>query len=155
MRTNQEQLVRHLQERYTYDAECGVVRNRRGRVIKGFNDYGGGYLTLNMRMADGRHVIKLHQLVWVLCHGELPTQIDHINGQKKDNRVENLREVNRSENDMNRVFAWKPNARTGLPGVQKSSNRFEISIHGKRLNFRDKHEAFHTLVMLGRMYKEY
>lgn len=154
MRTNQEQLVRHLQERYTYDAECGVVRNCKGRVIKGFKD-DSGYLLLNMWMADGRHVIKLHQLVWVLCHGELPTQIDHVNGNPRDNRVENLREVNRSENDMNRVFAWKPNARTGLPGVHKNNDCFEIKVQGKRLKFRDKHEAFHALVMLGRMYKEY
>lgn len=155
MRTNQEQLVRHLQERYTYDAECGVVRNRRARVIKGYDDYCDGYRLMDVHMSGYRYRIHLHQVVWVLCYGALPTQIDHVNGNPRDNRVENLREVSQSENDMNRVFAWKPNARTGLPGVCIVSGYFRVEVQGKRLYFRDKHEAFHTLVMLGRMYKEY
>ena len=143
----------HLQERYTYDAEQGVVRNRKGQVIKGFDDK-DGYLQLNMWLADGRHVIKLHQLVWVLCRGCLPTQIDHLNGNPKDNRIENLREVNQSENDMNRVFSWKPNSSTGLPGVYKVKGVYQVKVQDKQLYFRDKYEAFHTLTMLGRMWNE-
>ena len=153
MRANQEEIVAHLQERYTYDAEQGVVRNRKGQVIKGFDDK-DGYLQLNMWLADGRHVVKLHRLVWVLCRGCLPTQIDHLNGNPKDNRIENLREVSQSENDMNRLLAWKPNANTGVPGVCKSNNSFEITVQGKQLKFRDKYEAFHALTMLGRMFRE-
>ena len=47
---NNEQIVRHLKERYTYDAEQGVVRNRNGQVIKGYDDK-DGYLLLNMWLA--------------------------------------------------------------------------------------------------------
>ena len=151
MRANQEEIVAHLQERYTYDAEQGVVRNRKGQVIKGFDDK-DGYLLLNMWLADGRHVIKLHQLVWVLCRGCLPTQIDHLNGNPKDNRIENLREVSRSENDMNRMWTWKPNAKTGLPGVSQCKGGFLATVQGKPLFFRDKYEAFYTLTMFGRMF---
>ena len=147
-----ERIIKHLRERYTYDVEQGVVRNRKGQVIKGFNDK-DGYLLLDMRLADGRHVINLHRLVWVLYHGRFPKQIDHINGNPKDNRIENLREVSQSENDMNRLLAWKPNANTGLPGVHISKNSFKIYVQGKRLKFRDKYEAFHALTMLGRMFR--
>ena len=155
MRRSEEQqrlLLQYVMSHYTYDRTAGVVRNRKGQVIKGFDDK-DGYLLLNMWLADGRHVVKLHRLVWVLCRGCLPTQIDHLNGNPKDNRIENLREVSYSENNMNRLLAWKPNPSTGLPGVYKSKNRFKINVQGKELYFRDKYEAFHALTMLGRMFR--
>ena len=153
MERNSEQMVRCLQQRYTYDAECGVVRNRRNHVVKGF-DNGCGYFILNARVDGSRHEIQLHRLVWALVYGKFPKQIDHINGNPKDNRVENLREVTPSENDMNRVWAWKPNAKTGLPGVCKAKGSYRVKVQGKELTSRDKYEAFHTLTMLGRMFKE-
>ena len=150
---NNEQIMAHLQERYTYDAEQGVVRNRNGQVIKGF-DNSQGYLVLSVRLKGGWEHVTLHRLVWLLCRGCLPTQIDHLNGNPKDNRIENLREVSQSENNMNRLLAWKPNPSTGLPGVWKNEGGYEVRVQGKRLNFRDKYEAFHALTMLGRMFRE-
>ena len=90
----------------------------------------------------------------MLVYGRLPKQIDHINGNPKDHRIENLREVNQSENDMNRVFSWKPNPSTGLPGVYKVKGVYRVKVQDKQLYFRDKYEAFHELTMLGRMFKE-
>ena len=153
MERNNEQIVRHLKERYTYDSTAGVVRNCKNQVIKGFENK-DGYLILNVWLKNGRKRVTLHQLVWVLNYGAFPSMIDHINGNPKDNRVENLREVNQSENDMNRVWAWKPNAKTGLPGVCKAKGSYRVKVQGKELTSRDKFEAFHTLTMLGRMFKE-
>ena len=146
-------MVRHLKERYTYDRTAGVVRNRKNQVVKGWER--NGYLRMDVRVDGKRHVISLAHIVWAVTHDSMPTeQIDHINGDEKDNRIENLREVTRSENDMNRVWAWKPNASTGLPGVCKSGDRFQINVDGKRYYFYDKYEAFVTLTMLGRMFRE-
>ena len=147
-----ERIIKHLRQRYTYDAAQGVVHNRKNQVIKGFNN-NYGYLLLNIRVDGRRSHLRLHQIVWVLNYGKLPSMIDHINGNPKDNRIENLREVSQSENDMNRLLAWKPNASTGLPGVYKNNNSFNINVQGKRLKFRDKYEAFHALTMLGRMFR--
>ena len=151
MNRNNEQLVRHLRERYWYDAEQGVVRNRKNQVVKGAVN-GRGYVVFDVLLKSGRAFMNLHQVVWVLQYGCMPTQIDHINGNPKDNRIENLREVSHSENNMNRLLAWKPNPSTGLPGVHKSNDSFEINVQGKQLKFRDKYEAFHALTMLGRMW---
>ena len=156
MRRTEEQqrlLVDYIRSRYTYDAAQGVVRNRKNQVVKGAVN-SVGYLLFDARVDGNRHDIKLHQLVWVLVYGRFPKQIDHINGNPKDNRVENLREVTTSENNLNQVHPWRPNAKTGLPGVCKSGNNFEINVQCKRLCFRDKFEAFYTLTMLGRMFRE-
>lgn len=42
-----------------------------------------------------------HRLIWLYHYGYSPKEIDHINRIKDDNRIENLREVNRSQNMMN------------------------------------------------------
>jgi hypothetical protein len=58
---------------------------------------------------------KVHRLIFVLHHGYLPKEIDHINGDRADNRIENLRAVTRSENQCNRS-ALTSNT-SGYPGV--------------------------------------
>ena len=153
MERNNEQLVRHLRERYWYDAAQGVVRNRKNQVVKGAVN-GRGYVVFDVLLKSGRAFVNLHQVVWVLQYGCMPTQIDHINGNPLDNRIENLREVTPSENCLNRLRPWKPNPSTGLPGVCKSGAHFAIKIGNKYYKFRDKFEAFHTLTMLGRMFRE-
>ena len=149
------QIVAHLTERYKYDPREGVVRNRRGEAVRGFEN-GGGYLLLNMRTEGVRHALQLHHVVWVLCHGRLPKQIDHLNGNKRDNRIENLRETTQSENDANRLWAWCPNVKTGLPGVYEVTDgkkRFKITMGGRQFYYHDRYEAFHALILLGRMFK--
>ena len=153
MERNNEQIVRHLKERYWYDREAGLVRNRKNHVVKGYERR--GYLRKDIYIDGKQHFVSLAYIVWAVTHDSMPVgQIDHINGNSKDNRIENLREVNQSENDMNRVWAWKPNAKTGLPGVCKAKGGYKVKVQGKELTSRDKFEAFHTLTMLGRMFKE-
>lgn len=58
---------------------------------------------------------KVHRLIFLLEHGYLPKEIDHINGNRQDNRIENLREVTRSENQFNKVMC--SNNTSGFRGV--------------------------------------
>lgn len=47
-----------------------------------------------------------HRLAWFYIHGTWPlSQVDHINREKLDNRIDNLREVTISKNQLNREFA--------------------------------------------------
>lgn len=49
------------------------------------------------------HQYTAHRVIWALVHGEWPPEdIDHINGDRADNRIENLRAVSRGENGRNR-----------------------------------------------------
>lgn len=64
---------------------------------------------------DGRHVL-MHRLIWKLVHGIDPDgEIDHINGNRCDNRLENLRVVTKRENMRN--SGVKASNTTGVVGV--------------------------------------
>tara|TARA_R110002126_G_scaffold40564_3_gene119216 strand:+ start:1772 stop:2278 length:507 start_codon:yes stop_codon:yes gene_type:complete len=57
-----------------------------------------GYVELSLK----RHRLYAHRIAWLLHYKEWPKgQIDHINGRRSDNRIENLREVDSAENKKN------------------------------------------------------
>ena len=58
---------------------------------------------------------KAHRLIFMLHHGYMPPEVDHINGNRADNRIENLRAANRSENQCNR--GTLASNTSGYPGV--------------------------------------
>ncbi|WBK39696.1 HNH endonuclease [Xanthomonas phage L522] len=76
---------------------------------------------------------KSHRLAWLLHTGKWPSQhIDHINGRKTDNRIENLRECTHAENHQNR--GKNKNNTTGVLGVCLEKNgkwRARICVDGK------------------------
>lgn len=60
-----------------------------------------------------------HRLAWLYVNGSWPTAryIDHINGDSRDNRIENLRECTNGQNMQNQRVAHR-NSKTGFLGVQ-------------------------------------
>jgi hypothetical protein len=96
------------------------------RAIAQYDEINGGFIWTNVRYfrqkyligrkaggSDGRgyesmniagHKFKVHRLVWLWHKGQFPNgMIDHANGNKLDNRIENLREATTAENVMNRL----------------------------------------------------
>ena len=78
----------------------------------------GGY----MRASVNNVTWPLHRFVWVYHNGDydMSMDIDHINGNKLDNRIENLRLATRSENNCSTPM--QRNNTTGFKGVHKSSS---------------------------------
>lgn len=76
---------------------------------------------------------KAHRLVFLYHYGYMPEFIDHINGVKDDNRIENLRAATKAQNNQNRR-AQKNNV-FGIKGVSKLKNspnwRCRISYNNK------------------------
>lgn len=103
-----------LNELFSYDENTGnlIRKIARQRVKPGEiagSQTAKGYLRTSV---DGRLYMN-HVLVWILNYGSPPRQqLDHINRNKKDNRLTNLREVDTRENCCNRS-----NHNSGFPGV--------------------------------------
>lgn len=76
-----------------------------------------------------------HQIVFALHHGVIPTEIDHINGVKTDNRIENLRACTSQQNKGN--IGLLSSNRSGYKGVSlnKRSGFYhaQIKINGKQI----------------------
>jgi hypothetical protein len=76
-----------------------------------------------------------HRLVFFLHHGRWPEVTDHINGIRDDNRIENLRECDATQNAYN---AKGKGVRTLPKGVHyhKVRGKFVayVSVAGKRAN---------------------
>jgi hypothetical protein len=89
-----------------------------------------------------------HRLAWVLMHGEIPTgmTIDHINGDKADNRICNLRLATDCQNSYYRPR--KSTNTSGFKGVYQRENgkyRATITVDKRKINlgtFETKEEAY-------------
>lgn len=88
---------------YTFNADQGVVIGKRGQPVG--RVCSRGYVEVH----DGRSTYRAHRMIWQHVHGPIPDgmEINHKNGIKTDNRIENLELVTRSENALHA-------SRTGL-----------------------------------------
>jgi hypothetical protein len=77
-----------------------------------------------------------HRIIWLYHHGNIPDCLDHINGKKDDNRIENLRQATFSQNQYNKKIP-KHNT-SGVKGVSwdKKRNKWyaQIEFSGKHYN---------------------
>ena len=150
-----QELLMRMKKNYTYDAATGrLTSSRLGRTIRGKKLGRRGYLCVHFCLDKRQVFVLLHHAVWAVCKGRFPTQqIDHINGDKADNRIENLREVSGSENSLNMLYQWRPNAVTGLPGVAPNHAGFIIKSHQKYFFLYNPYAAFFHLTLIGRRFK--
>ena len=150
----QQELLLRLQRNYRYDAKLGRLRNRRtDKALKG-KIQNRGYSFLTLWLGGNLIYILMHRAIFAVCHGRWPTEtIDHINGCKTDNHIENLREASLSDNKINQLLPWNPNKDTGLPGILPENGVFTTRIRGKMVFMADPFRLFYHTTLLGKIYQ--
>lgn len=99
----------------------GILPNSNRKRVIPINITRYGYVEFDMRLNGNRYRMKLHQLV--VGRGIGGNCVDHINGNKLDNRRENLRVISHRDNNHNRVDNLE------YVGVkERKSGRFQASI---------------------------
>jgi hypothetical protein len=125
-------------ERLIYDDKTGLLTwkidhwktVKAGRLAGDF--YRNGYRRVCVDSKD----YLAHRVVWLMIHGEWPDcEIDHINGDRTDNRIENLRLATSAQNKQN--VGLKSSNRSGFTGVSwfKACKcwRADITLNGKAI----------------------
>jgi hypothetical protein len=144
-----------LRELLHYDPATGVFTRRvaLGRRSKVGDVVGSrtaeGYLDISVN--GGRY--RAHRLAWLYATGRWPAaDVDHLNGNRADNRFSNLRDVSRAVNLQNRHAPQRNNV-SGLLGVAFDAARGKwaahIKVDGRRraLGRFDTPEAAHAVYL--------
>lgn len=112
---------------------AGYIDNQRYRVIR----------------IKGK-LYQAHRLVWKYHYGKDPKEfIDHIDGNKSNNNMENLREATRQQNSYNR--GPQKNNKLGIKGVRKYGNKYRATII---INGKNKHLGMFNTIEEARLARE-
>ena len=125
-----------LREVFTYCSKSGELRwarktcrNMRVQRVAGYVGH-QGYRVVTINKIPW----QAHRLIWKLVYGEEPRFIDHIDGDKSNNRLSNLRECSQAENNRN----CPPSVRnkTGVKGLSVFRGKWRARVvkDGKELS---------------------
>jgi len=132
----------------SYDPFTGILTRKinrakhlAGEVVGSVN--GNGYLTTKFKSKS----IKCHQIAWFLTYDYWPKEIDHIDGNRLNNKLENLREVTRQENVRNtQVYKNSP---FNIHGISKRGNKYRayITVNNKLIQL-GSHLKLETAIII-------
>jgi len=128
----------------------GCIYNNKTKSFIGWEDY-NGYLRCKFKGKNQR----MHRIVYETFCGKIREgyEIDHKNRDKADNRIENLREATKSQNQANKLMSDKNTS--GFVGVNYREDikkwRTEISIDGKKITL----GCFNTAIEAARFRENY
>lgn len=140
-----------VRELFVYDREAGKLYWRPRKGVAAGREAGtlsrrDGYKRVGIDFRD----YLVHRVIWLYETGTLPDVLDHINMDKTDNRIENLREATKSTNGFNRVRSKRNNS--GYKGVcydKRNGNYLaKICVNYKQINLgrfsnaKDAHEVY-------------
>lgn len=102
----------YIKSIFNYDPDSGVITFRHSRKPLSTMST-NGYLVARL----GNEFFMSHRIAWVIINGMIPegVEVDHMDGDKLNNRIENLRLVSHSVN-MKNVGKRKSNT-SGVTGV--------------------------------------
>ena len=120
-----------LKSQLHYDQETGVftwIKNNKKAGYSPSNNYCQIYVNNISHYA--------HRLVWLYVYGYFPKYIDHINRDKSDNRLCNLREVTNQQNSFNSKIPSTNTTKIKNVMWNKYAKKWhvQITLNGKKIH---------------------
>lgn len=141
-----------IKKRISYDPDSGtflrIWSSRRSDLV---GKLAGRYTKLGYLYIDfGKKHYFAHRLAFVIMTGNFPVgEVDHINGDPRDNRWVNLRDITHKENQQN-MHKVMSNSKTGVMGV-----RFYRGMYVAQIRFNDKRLHLGTFKTPQEAHKKY
>lgn len=84
---------------WIYDYQTSQIKNIKNSKL---HETKNGYQTIDMMVERKRIRVYAHRFVYFYCQKEIPNIIDHIDGDRLNNNINNLRNINQQKNSFNR-----------------------------------------------------
>ena len=148
-------IANYLLTHYAYDMESHKIRNiKTGHARKPIIKQ-NGYCQLGFRYNNKYHSAKYHIIVWLLVHHEWPTdEIDHIDGNPTNNRIDNLRVVSSKENSEFPRSKWVDKKNHLSPGVCSDNGRYDTQLYKVHIRSYDPFGMFFFAILCGKRFKD-
>ena len=115
-----------IEKGYTYNPETGKIYGVRGKEI--IAKTVSGYLKICLRFNNKNYDLLCHHIAWYIVYKEVVERIDHINKDKSDNRICNLRKITNQQN------AFNTNAKGTYFDKKRNKYQSLISLNGKTIH---------------------
>jgi len=136
--------VDELGRLFSYDNINGLLLNKVARNYRTIVGKEAGSVWTDAKRENHRYKVvkiygkeyKIHRIIWALHNGSFPKgQIDHIDGDTLNNRIDNLRDVDNITNSKNRAI--QSNNKSGYHGISvlpSGNYRVRINDNKKRIS---------------------
>lgn len=126
----------------TYNPESGDVIGVGGLPVK--SKHRNGYLVVSVRSNGKSYYLLAHRVAWFLYYGELPKNfIDHVDGNKTNNKIENLRDVTHLQNIHNihgfKGYSWNEKLKKYGANITVNGKKYRL---GHYKTEQEAHEAY-------------
>ena len=117
--TRLEKIQLAIEKGFTYDSETGKIYNRFDKEINA--KHSCGYISIGLFDDNKKYYHLLgHHFAWYIINNEIVNCLDHINQNRSDNRICNLRSISKQQNHFNtkaKGYCWN-----------KQKNKFQARI---------------------------
>jgi len=137
---NQQEIYIPIQgfPKYAISNHGNVKNLKTGKMMKQTMAKAIGYYVLTLRNSDGATLKYVHRLIALhfIPNPEALPQVDHINRDRSDNRIDNLRWVTAQQNDFNRTKRKETSSSYKGVSWHKKNNKWSsyIRIDGKLMS---------------------
>ena len=152
--TREERIQLAIEKGITYDEVTGKIYGKRGNEIINKKD---GYIRLSIRNGKKQYNIYAHHIAFYIKYNKIVEQIDHIDGDRSNNKIDNLREVTNQQNLFNIKNAkgytyekstgkYKGQLSFSANGIRKSIylGRFDTEVEARQAYFNAK-KIYHII----------